>query len=100
MDPQVASIRRFVVWALIWAITLTSLAGLYMLFLWKSPAPAAADALPTPNPVSTQVLAQPSVPLAVSTEVTEAVQAPENIQYFPLIFNLANPAEPAAGQTP
>jgi hypothetical protein len=100
MDPQVASIRRFVVWALIWAVTLTSLAGLYMLFLWKSPAPAAADALPTPAPVSAQVLTQAPVPLAVPTQVTEVVEAQGNTLYFPLIFNLANPPVQAAGQTP
>jgi hypothetical protein len=93
LDPQVASIRRFVVWAVVWALTLTLLGGL---FIWMSPIRAAGDALPTPTPISTQIQTTPPAPAAVM----EPTAVTENILYFPLMFNRGDPYISPIGLTP
>ena len=88
MDPQVASIRRFIVWAVAWALTLTLVAGL---FLWRSPMRAAGDALPTSE----------SVPALVPADQAAAPESTgEYILYFPLMFNRGDPFLPAPGTAP
>jgi hypothetical protein len=93
MDPQVVSIRRFMVWAVVWALTLALVAGL---FLWKAPIRAAGVALPTPVPAGAQF---PSPTLATPAGL-EPTNVPGYFQFFPLIFNRADPYIPGASGTP
>ncbi len=81
MEPQVAFIRKFIVWGLAWIFVITLLAGL---FLWLQPIRAADS----PAVASSETAGLMSNSLSsAATPVSSSELG--NIVFYPIIFNRA-----------